>query len=37
MISTENLSTNNPVFICSLNCLHRQELPQLKSKKYYNI
>lgn len=34
MISTKNVSSNSPTYICSLNCIHQQqELPALKSKK----
>lgn len=38
MISTKNTSSNNLVYLCSLNCIRRQqELPLSKSKKYYDL
>ncbi|XP_026806828.1 zinc finger MYM-type protein 3 [Rhopalosiphum maidis] len=34
MISTKNVSSNSPTYICSLNCIHQQqESPASKSKK----
>lgn len=38
MISTKNMSSNSPTYICSLNCVFQlQESLASKSKKYYQF